>query len=171
MLNLKSSDWNSMDDQITIEEGHVINSQELLFSKIEDSQIEKQLTKLGATKKNNDLKPIPPIKPVVDFENFKNLEINVGEILDAEKIPKTKTLLKLKVSVGNEELTIVSGIAKEYSSEKIIGNKVTVLTNLNPRKIKGVESQGMILMGKDVSGKLIFISPDKSKISNGSKVH
>jgi|TARA_B110000263_G_scaffold249744_1_gene268337 methionyl-tRNA synthetase len=171
MLNLKSSDWNSIDDQITIEEGHVINSQELLFSKIEDSQIEKQLTKLGATKKNNDLKPIPPIKPVVDFENFKNLEINVGEILDAEKIPKTKTLLKLKVSVGNEELTIVSGIAKEYSSEKIIGNKVTVLTNLNPRKIKGVESQGMILMGKDVSGKLIFISPDKSKISNGSKVH
>lgn len=171
MLNLKSSDWNSIQNKTTIETGHVINSQELLFSKIEDSQIDKQLNKLEATKSENDTETVQSIKSTVDFEKFKNLEINVGEILSAEKIAKTKNLLKIQVNIGNNELTIVSGIGNEYSPEEIIGHKVSVLTNLKPRKIKGVESQGMILMGKDVSGKLIFISPDNSDVSNGSKIH
>jgi methionyl-tRNA synthetase len=105
------------------------------------------------------------------FKKFKNLEISIGEILFAEKIAKTKNLLKLKVNVGVDELTIVSGIANDYNFKEIIGRKVCVLINLKPRKIKGIESQGMILMGKDVSGKLTFISPDSLDSSNGSKVH
>ena len=171
MLNLKPTNWNNVSGKKTIEEHHIINSQELLFSKIEDSQIDKQLIKLEATKINNTLNQVPNIKPVVGFEKFKNLEIKVGEILDAEKINKTKNLLKLKVNIGNDELTIVSGIANDYSSEDIIGKKVSVLTNLKPRKIKGIESCGMILMAKNVSNKLTFISPDKLDVPNGSKIH
>ena len=171
MLNLKSTDWNNIEGEETIKSGHIINSQELLFSKIEDSQIENQLNKLKATKNNNELKPVPPIKTVVNFEKFKNIEITIGEILFAEKIAKTKNLLKLNVNIGVDELTIVSGIANDYNFKEIIGRKVCVLINLKPRKIKGIESQGMILMGKDVSGKLSFISPDSPNISNGSKVH
>ncbi len=171
MLNLKPTNWNNVSGKKTIEEHHIINSQELLFSKIEDSQIDKQLSKLEATKIDNTLNQVPNIKPVVGFEKFKNLEIKVGEILDAEKINKTKNLLKLKVNIGNDELTIVSGIANDYSSEDIIGKKVSVLTNLKPRKIKGIESCGMILMAKNVSNKLTFISPDKLDVPNGSKIH
>ena len=170
MLNLRTCDWKSIFGKITLIEGHVINEQELLFSKIEDSQIEEQLNKLNATKKNN-MTQISPIKPIVNFKNFDNLEIVVGEILEAKKMNKTRTLLKLTVDIGYKKLIIVSGIAKDYNPDEIIGKKVTVLTNLNPRKIKDVESQGMILMGKDVSGKSIFISPDESKTSNGSKIH
>ena len=171
MLNLKILDWNNIESEIILKEGHVINNQELLFSKIEDSQIEEQLKKLGATKKNNSINIIPSIKPTVSFKNFDHLDVKVGEILKAEKISKTKTLLKLTVNLGDDLLTIVSGIANDYSPEKIIGKKVSVLTNLKPRKIKGVESQGMILMGKDTSGKTVFVSPDESKVSNGSKIH
>ena len=170
MLNLKVADWNTIKGKITIEEGHVINSQELLFSKIEDSEIEKQLNKLEAKKKIN-LESVPPIKSNVEFEKFKNLKIKIGEILIAEKIPKTKTLLKLKVNIGYKDLTIVSGIAAQYSPEDIIGKKVSVLTNLSPRIIQGIESQGMILMGKGMSGELFFISPDSSEVSNGSEIH
>ncbi|MDG2371739.1 MAG: methionine--tRNA ligase [Flavobacteriaceae bacterium] len=171
MLNLKTLDWNNIKSEIILKEGHVLNNPELLFSKIEDSQIEEQLKKLGATKKDNSKKTIPSIKPTVSFKKFDQLDVKVGEILKAEKISKTKTLLKLTVNLGNDVINIVSGIANDYSPKKIIGKKVTVLTNLNPRKIKGVESQGMILMSEDSSGKTVFISPDKSKVSNGSKIH
>ena len=171
MLNLKTLDWNNIESEKILQEDHVISDQELLFSKIEDSQIEEQLKKLEATKKNNDIKTIPSKKPTVSFKSFEHLDVKVGKILKAEKISKTKTLLKLTVNLGDDELTIVSGIANDYSPKKIIGKKVTVLTNLKPRKIKGVESQGMILMVKDTSGKTIFISPDESKVSNGSKIH
>ena len=110
-------------------------------------------------------------KPSVDYEIFQSLDIKVGEIITAERIPKTKNILKLKVSIKDKNLIIVSGIANDYDLKEILGQKVTVLVNLKSKKIKGVESQGMILMGKGVSGKNIFISPDQKSVSNGSQIY
>ena len=171
ILNLKKSKWNILRKESILMEGHTINQQELLFSKIEDSQINQQLNKLNNYKNTNDLDLISKPKPSVDYEIFQSLDIKVGEIINAERIPKTKNILKLRVSINDKNLIIVSGIANDYDLKEILGQKVTVLVNLKPKKIKGVESQGMILMGKGVSGKNIFISPDQKSVSNGSKIY
>ena len=171
ILNLKKSKWNILRKESILMEGHTINQQELLFSKIEDSQINQQLNKLNNYKNTNDLDLISKPKPSVDYEIFQSLDIKVGEIINAERIPKTKNILKLRVSINDKNLIIVSGIANDYDLKEILGQKVTVLVNLKPKKIKGVESQGMILMGKGVSGKNIFISPDQKSVSNGSQIY
>mgnify|MGYP001462818605 CR=1 FL=1 len=171
ILNLKKSKWNILRKESILMEGHTINQQELLFSKIEDSQINQQLNKLNNYKNTNDLDLISKPKPSVDYDIFQSLDIKVGEIINAERIPKTKNILKLRVSINDKNLIIVSGIANDYDLKEILGQKVTVLVNLKPKKIKGVESQGMILMGKGVSGKNIFISPDQKSVSNGSKIY
>ena len=171
ILNLKKSNWSILRKESILMEDHTINQQELLFSKIEDSQIDQQLNKLNTYKNTNDLDLISKPKPTVDYKIFQSLDIKVGEIINAERIPKTKNILKLKVSINDKNLIIVSGIANDYDLKEILGQKVTVLVNLKPKKIKGVESQGMILMGKGVSGRNIFISPDQKSVSNGSQIY
>ena len=150
---------------------HQINKAALLFSKIEDKSIEAQLEKLLATKRSNaqEKKVVAPQKEVIDFEDFSKLDVRVGTILAAEKVAKTKKLLQLKVDVGIDVRTIVSGIAESFSPEDIIGQQVSVLVNLAPRKIRGVESQGMILMTDTLDGKLAFVAPERS-IKNGQEV-
>ena len=150
---------------------HQINKGELLFSKIEDKTIEAQVEKLQATKLANEQenKVVEAQKETIDFEDFTKLDIRIGTILEAEKVAKTKKLLKLKVDVGIDTRTIVSGIAESFSPEEIIGQQVSVLVNLAPRKIRGVESQGMILMTDTPDGKLAFVEPTK-EVKNGQQV-
>jgi methionyl-tRNA synthetase len=150
---------------------HQINKAELLFSKIEDKAIEIQVEKLQATKIANEQenKVIEPQKETIEFDDFTKLDIRIGTILEAEKVAKTKKLLKLKVDVGIDIRTIVSGIAESFSPEDIIGQQVSVLVNLAPRKIRGVESQGMILMTDTPDGKLAFVEPEKA-VKNGQEI-
>ena len=143
--------------------GHCIGQQELLFTKIEDEIIDTQLEKLARTKVNNEKesKSLPPQKELISFEDFTKLDLRVGSIIAAEKVKKTKKLLQLQVDVGKEIRTIVSGIAETFSPEEVVGKKVTVLTNLAARKIRGVESQGMLLMSEDSDGNTVMVSPDE----------
>ena len=150
--------------------GHQIGKAELLFSKIEDTEIQKQLDKLEATKKSNEVFEAEPQKETISFDDFTRLDIRIGTIIAAEKIPKTKKLLKLTVDVGIDTRTIVSGIAESFKPEEIIGQRVTVLVNLAPRKLRGVESQGMILMSETPEGKLTFIEPENDSVQNGEQV-
>jgi methionyl-tRNA synthetase len=173
ILNIDTSlSWeNVTENVILLPATHKINKAELLFSKIEDKEIEAQIEKLAATKVANEQenKVTEPQKETIEFEDFTKLDIRVGTILEAEKVAKTKKLLKLKVDVGIDIRTIVSGIAESFSPEEIIGLQVSVLVNLAPRKIRGVESQGMILMTDTPDGKLAFVAPTK-EVKNGQSV-
>ena len=130
------------------------------------------MEKLEATKLANDAEnTLPePQKETIDFNDFTKLDIRIGTIIEAVKIPKTKKLLKLSVDVGLDVRTIVSGIAESFNAEDIIGQKVTVLVNLAPRTLKGVESQGMILMCDRPDGKLAFIEPENDSVNNGEQI-
>ncbi|CEN49937.1 Methionine--tRNA ligase [Capnocytophaga canimorsus] len=152
--------------------GHTIGQAELLFVKIEDEAIEKQLNKLESTKKANEQtsKTLSPQKETITFDDFAKMDIRIGTILEAQKMPKANKLLILKVDTGIDIRTIVSGIAESYSPEEIIGKRVTILANLAPRTLRGVQSEGMILMTTSPEGKHIFINPDISEIENGSPV-
>ena len=153
-----------------IPSGHQIGKPELLFAKIEDTEVQQQVDKLEATKLANEVVVVEPQKETIEFDDFTKLDIRIGTILEAEKIPKTKKLLKLKVDVGMDVRTIVSGIAESFKAEDIIGQRVSVLVNLAPRKLRGVESQGMILMSETNDGKLTFIEPDKEGVTNGEQI-
>ncbi|WP_418264555.1 methionine--tRNA ligase [Flavobacterium faecale] len=152
--------------------GHQIGQAELLFAKIEDEEIQKQIDKLEATKTANiaDNKKAEPQKETIQFEDFAKMDIRVGTILEAEKMPKANKLLVLKVDTGIDVRTIVSGIAESFKPEDIIGKRVSVLVNLAPRALRGVESQGMILMATNAEGKLIFINPDAEGVPNGDMI-
>jgi len=182
ILNVSSSDstaenriengWNDISEKSELlPAGHTIGKAELLFAKIEDAEIQIQLDKLEATKVANENanKVVEPQKEIVEFEDFTKLDIRIGTILEAEKVPKTKKLLKLKVDVGIDTRTIVSGIAESFKPVDIIGKQVSVLVNLAPRKIRGVESQGMILMTDTADGKLAFVEPER-EVKNGESV-
>ena len=173
ILNLDANlSWEDVtENTVLLTATHQINKAELLFSKIEDKEIESQVEKLAATKIANEQenKVTAPQKETIEFEDFTKLDIRVGTILEAEKVAKTKKLLKLKVDVGIDIRTIVSGIAESFSLEEIIGLQVSVLVNLAPRKIRGVESQGMILMTDTPDGKLAFVAPTK-EVKNGQEV-
>ncbi|HAI19955.1 MAG: methionine--tRNA ligase [Xanthomarina sp.] len=149
--------------------GHQIGKAELLFSKIEDETVQAQIDKLLATKKANEAanKAVEPQKETISFEDFTKLDLRVGTILEAEKMPKAKKLLVLKVDTGIDVRTIVSGIAESFTPEEVVGKKVTVLVNLAPRALRGVESQGMILMTETADGKLVFVNPDDANVNNG----
>ena len=174
MLNLEKTEELSWKDvgstKQELRPGHLIGKAELLFSKIEDKEIQAQIDKLQASKASSSEPELMPQKETISFDDFTKLDIRIGTILEAEKIPKTKKLLKLKVDVGIDVRTIVSGIAESFSPGEIIGQKVTVLVNLAPRKLRGVESQGMILMSDTPDGKLAFVEPDSDRISNGERV-
>ena len=151
---------------------HQINKAELLFRKVEDKEIQAQLDKLEATKKANENanKELMPQKDTITFDDFTKLDMRVGTIVEAEKMAKAKKLLVLKVDTGIDTRTIVSGIAESFTPEEIVGKKVTVLVNLAPRALRGVESEGMILMTENSEGKLVFVNPDEEGVGNGEGI-
>lgn len=158
MLNFPAGDvsWNTSVDFIA--EGHMLNPASLLFQKVEEEEIEAQIAKLG-TKDGAPANDFEPVKDTITFDDFTKLDIRVATILEAEKHPKADRLLVLKVDTGVDHRTIVSGIAEHYAPEDVVGKTVTVLLNLAPRKLRGIESQGMILMAEDGEGKLSFMAP------------
>ena len=165
MLGLDQLSWKDAGSDALLEEGSKIESAQLLFRKIEDSEIEAQLKKLETSKVENQM--VNPQKENVSFEAFCSMDIRVGTIIAAEKVKKTKKLLKLTVDTGIDIRTVVSGIAEYYQPEDILGRQVSVLVNLAPRNIKGIESQGMVLMAEDKDGTLQFVGPSEGS-SNGS---
>ena len=179
MLQLGAITWESLKTNATelLKAGHRIGVAELLFEKIEDAAIEKQLQRLENTKLANKQEAqvnaeteVAPQKELISYDDFAKMDIRIGTILEAEKMPKADKLLVLKVDTGIDKRTIVSGIAQSFAPEEIIGKKVTVLVNLTPRKLRGVESQGMILMVENSEGKYTFINPDADGITNGTEV-
>ncbi len=170
MIGISDLKWAEAGSDDLLKPGHQLNNPDFLFSRIEDSEVEKQVQKLLDTKKQNELAaPAKPAKEVIAYDDFMKMDIRTGTILEAEKVPKTKKLLKLKIDTGIDKRTVVSGIAEFYEPENIIGRKVSILVNLAPRQLKGIESQGMILMAEDKDGKLCFVSPTEN-FSNGSEI-
>jgi methionyl-tRNA synthetase len=173
MLNLKGLKWRDAQRTDLMKAGHRIGKVSLLYDKLEDEPIALQVQKLADSKKMNEENNLKSIvieqKPDVSFEEFSKMDIRIGTILEAERVPKTDKLLKLKIDTGIDQRTVVSGIAGYYAPEKIIGQQVCILVNLSPRKIKGIESQGMILMAEKANGEIVFAAP-VIKAENGSRV-
>ncbi|MDD2634722.1 MAG: methionine--tRNA ligase [Bacteroidales bacterium] len=171
MLNIDKPAWELTAKFDLIKSGHVINNAELLFDKIEDDAINAQIEKLNRTKEMNEEQNIQvsPQKDTITYDDFIKQDIRIATILEAEKVPKTDKLLKIKVDTGIDTRIIVSGIAKYYKPEDIIGKQVCVLVNLAPRKLRGIESNGMVLMAQDTDGSLKFINPD-AFCNNGSLI-
>ncbi len=171
MLNMGEANWKLCGNKEILMTGHTINEPSLLFDKIEDDAIQIQLNRLEQTKLANqaETKTAAPAKANVSYDEFSTMDIRIGTILEAEKVAKTKKLLKLKIDTGIDQRTVVSGIAEYFQPEEIIGQQVSILVNLAPRNIKGIDSQGMILMAEDADGKLVFVTPS-SKVKNGSEV-
>jgi methionyl-tRNA synthetase len=171
MLNVHPMKWASAKQTSNLAASHQINKDELLFSKIEDSEIQIQLDKLKKSKEENSSSVmVKEIKAETTFDDFSKMDIRTATILEAEVVPKTDKLLKLVLDTGVDKRVVVSGIAAFYKPEDIIGHKVCLLANLAPRKIKGIESQGMILMAENSKGELSFVSPTKNEFENGSLV-
>jgi methionyl-tRNA synthetase len=170
-INYSELKWSEAGKTGLLSPGHTINKPGLLFDKIEDEEITLQIDKLLATKKANDAAgaKTTPGKDSVTFDDFSKIDIRTATILEAEKVPKTTKLLKLKIDTGLDIRVIVSGIAEYYAPEAIIGKQISIVANLEPRKIKGIESQGMILMAEDKDGKLVLVTPS-DKVSNGSMI-
>ena len=166
LLNIDNVDTKTFEN---FQVNHQLNKPELLFQKIEDEAIEAQIQKLKATTVQQSNPKAKPMKEEITFDDFTKMDIRVGTILAAEKHPDADKLLKLTVDTGIDKRTIVSGIAEHYNPEDIIGKQVSVLINLAPRKIRGIESQGMILMAENNEGNLAFVSPEKA-IDNGGEV-
>ena len=171
MLNLQVQDWDKAGTLNLLPLGHQLNEATLLFEKIEDSEIDAQIQKLMDSKIVNEQAAMKAeeAKPNVSFEQFSAMDIRIGTILEAEKVAKTKKLLKLKIDTGLDQRIIVSGIAEYFEPEEIIGKQVSVLLNLEPREIKGILSQGMILMAENSDGNLSFVAPSVG-LKNGSVV-
>ncbi len=173
MFNVEKKDWNTIENQsVLIETGHKINESSLLFSKIEDDVIEAQIKKLEDTKQNNK-KTNPnanPMKEEITFDDFTKIDLRTATIIEAEKVEKADKLLKLTVDTGVDVRTVVSGIAESFTPEEVIGKQVMILLNLAPRKIRGIESQGMLLLTTKPDGKLSFVTPDDSNVENGIEI-
>jgi len=170
-LNISKVDWMDIGKVDILKTDHKINEASLLFEKIEDDVIQKQIDKLQKTKEQNSSKTSmeEPQKATITYEDFSKLDIRIGTILEAEKVAKTKKLMKLLIDTGIDKRTVVSGIAEYFEPEQIIGKQVTLLANLEPRNLKGIDSQGMILMAEDADGTLKFVTPEV-KVNSGSKV-
>ena len=170
-LNIDLLNWDDAGRIDLLKPGHLINKPGLMFEKIENEEIDRQIAKLESTKKANvtAAAKILPSKDPVSFDDFTKVDIRTATILEAEKVPKTTKLLKLKIDTGLDVRTIVSGIAEYYEPESIIGKQISIVANLEPRKIRGIESKGMILMAEDKDGKLVMVTP-ADKVSNGSSI-
>jgi methionyl-tRNA synthetase len=183
MLNMPTLKWHAAKQTTNMAAEHTINKDELLFAKIEDAEMEAQINKLAESKKAitstgsatatssaTEISTVEPSKPETSFEDFSKMDIRTGTILEAERVPKTDKLLKLKIDTGIDQRTVVSGIAEYYKPEDIIGQQVSILVNLAPRHIKGIESRGMILMASNSNGELSFINASKTNFNNGSEI-
>ncbi|WP_303920794.1 methionine--tRNA ligase [Draconibacterium sediminis] len=170
-LNLEKMDWVKLGETDLLPTGHKVNKPELLFEKIEDSVIEVQLQKLADTKKANEMAEAKatPAKENIEFDDFVKMDVRAGTVIECEKVAKTKKLLKLKIDTGIDQRTVVSGIAEYYQPEELIGKQVSILVNLAPKKLRGIESQGMILCAENADGTLSIVSPDKA-VKNGSEI-
>ena len=171
-LGMENFEWSSMGDFEVIAAGTALQNPGLLFEKIEDEAVQKQVDKLAQTKAQMELatKSVPALKETVAFDDFAKMDIRIGEIVAAEKMEKSKKLLKLQVNDGFVTRTILSGIAEHFAPEDLLGKQVTFLANLAPRKMMGVESEGMILMAEDADGSLALVQPNKP-IWNGGTVN
>jgi len=168
IFNIELKQWDTITPHL-LNENHLINKPFLLFEPIDDETIQKQIDKLEQTKQDNEEPSIEPIKETIAFDDFGKMDIRTATILKAEKVAKTKKLLKLELDTGIDQRTVVSGIAEYYKPEDIIGKQVVLLANLAPRKIRGIESHGMILMAKDKNDKLVFVTPAET-INNGAGI-
>lgn len=173
MLNLPAFLWKDALRLDWLPSGHILNQAELLFDKIDDETIAHQVQKLMDTKQANEAReaksPLKPGKEIISYEDFTSMDLRSGTILEAEKVPKTDKLLKLKIDTGLDQRVVVSGIAGFFKPEEIIGKRVCILVNLAPRKLKGIDSQGMILMAENPDGSLFFVTPDEAVI-NGADI-
>jgi len=169
-LNMEPLAWDKMGTDV-LPAGHRINEAGLLFDKIEDEEIQRQLDRLQATKKANELAnaKAAPAKENIAFDTFQQLDIRAGKIIAAEKVAKTKKLMKLTVDTGIDQRTVVSGIAEYFTPEEVVGKRVSILVNLEPRNLKGIDSQGMILMAENADGSLVFVAPEKD-VMPGSEI-
>jgi methionyl-tRNA synthetase len=173
ILNIKVNNWNlEFENWNLTTPGHQIGQAEILFAQIEDAEIQKQLDKLEATKTANKVEnaKAEPQKEIITFEDFAKVDLRIGTIIEAEKMPKANKLLVLKVDTGIDVRTIVSGIAEHFTPEEVIGKRVTVLVNLAPRALRGVESEGMLLLTNNAEGKLVFVNPDTEGVINGAMI-
>ncbi|WP_136667559.1 methionine--tRNA ligase [Flavobacterium sp. H122] len=177
ILNIEPNNWNlEFENWNLTKAGHQIGQAEILFAQIEDTEIQKQIDKLEATKTANASekasanKTIMPQKETTTFDDFSKIDLRIGTIIEAEKMPKADKLLVLKVDTGIDVRTIVSGIAEHFTPEEVVGKRVTVLVNLAPRALRGVESQGMLLLTNNAEGKLVFVSPEADGVENGAVI-
>ncbi len=174
MMKIDNAKWADAGNADIMKECNEIGQAELMFRKIEDAEVEAQIAKLEAAKKAREAEaamnaPVAPQKLEITYDDFSKLDIRIGTILAAERVPKTDKLMKLSIDTGIDTRTIVSGIAEHFTPEECVGRQVSVLVNLAPRKMKGIESQGMILMAENADGKLQFVATDK-KVKNGSPI-
>jgi methionyl-tRNA synthetase len=171
MLNFKKSNWSDAGSSNLLSDGHSLGEASLLFEKIEDEVIQAQIKKLLDSKKAMEIanQPVEPAKAEVSFDEFAKMDLRIGTVITAERVEKSKKLLQLQVDTGIDKRTVMSGIAEHFSPEDIVGKQVTILVNLAPRKIMGVESQGMILMAADKDGKLRLLQPNEA-VSQGSTI-
>lgn len=186
MLNMGSARWNDATRTDLLLAGHQLNNASLLFEKMEDTPINAQIDRLEKIKEENRKKEVEqqkslsgdkaegacvePAKPEITYDDFAKMDIRVGTVLEAERVPKADKLLKLLIDTGIDKRTVLSGIAEFYKPEEIVGQKVSILINLAPRKIRGIESQGMILMSENANGELSFVAPVKSNAQNGGVI-
>jgi methionyl-tRNA synthetase len=170
-LNMERLDWHDLGSTEIMASGTRLNPSHLLFEKIEDQVIEKQIAKLLQTKKDNEKASAMalPAKANITYDQFDAMDVRAGTVLEAERVPKTKKLLKLKIDTGIDQRTVVSGIAEYYTPEEMVGKQVCILVNLEPKPLKGIESQGMILCAQDADGRLVLVSPVVN-VKNGSEV-
>jgi methionyl-tRNA synthetase len=171
MLGMDDFKWENLGRIDLLHEGQQTAQPALLFEKIEDAAIEAQVQKLLDTKKANEASAwkAAPAKENISYEQFAAMDIRVGTVLEAELVPKTSKLMKLKIDIGFDQRTVVSGIAEHFRPEEVVGRQVSILVNLEPRTLRGIESQGMILMAENADGKLEFVQPAK-QLANGSQV-
>jgi methionyl-tRNA synthetase len=177
MLNMESRQWEAVGSAEILKPGHQLGAAELLFAKIEDAQIDAQLQKLADTKKANEAAEAAaapagapdPAKEQCTFEDFEKMDIRTATVLEAERVPKTDKLLHLKIDTGLDQREIVSGIAEYYTPEEMVGKQICILANLQPRKIRGIESKGMILMARQSDGKMRIVSPEEP-LTNGATI-
>lgn len=176
MLNLPANTlkWDNIGNDGLLQPGHAFNRPELLFDKIEDEQVARQIAKLEEARAKNAAAaaaalPVEPQKDECTFDEFGKMDIRTATVLEAERVPKTDKLLKLTIDTGIDRRVIVSGIAEYYTPEQMVGKQICILANLAPRKIRGIESKGMILMAKEPDGKMRIMAPEE-KISNGAIV-
>ncbi|MBO4558354.1 MAG: methionine--tRNA ligase subunit beta, partial [Bacteroidales bacterium] len=175
MLNMESREWEAVGSGEILAPGHSLNAAELLFAKVEDEQIQKQIDRLEAIKAANaaaekaaaPAAAVEAAKEQCTFEDFEKMDIRTATVLEAERVPKTDKLLHLKIDTGLDVREIVSGIAEFYTPEEMVGKQICILANLQPRKIRGIESKGMILMARQADGKMRIVSPEET-LTNGA---